>query len=124
MLSDIYYPDILPKVCMLSLSMDIVEVQVTDTFTVLCSFLVPIFTTAINHILFFHRMYMTAYLILMTLSNSHSSIQDAPASLPLLRILQWNLRQVSLRQQHCRTSVLLQHYIQPLSSPALISARG
>lgn len=69
---------------------------------------------------------MTAlvYLILLTLVNLHSSIQDAPAPPLLLQILQWNLRQVSLRQQHCRTSVLLQHYIQPLSSPALISARG
>lgn len=44
---------------------------------------------------------MTAlvYLIFMTLANSHSSIQEAPTPL-LLPILQWNLRQASLRQQH------------------------
>lgn len=62
------------------------------------------------------------YLILVTLANSHSSIQDAPT--PLLIVRQWNLQQVSLRQQHCGTSVLLQHYSQPLSPPALISARS
>ena len=80
---------------------------------------------AVHHILFSHRISMTAlvYLILMTLANSHPSIQDAPAPL-LLLILQWNLQKVSLRQQHCKTSVLLQHYIQPLSSPTLISASG
>lgn len=68
---------------------------------------------------------MTAlvYVILVTLANLYSSIQDTPPPL-LLLILQWNLREVSLRQQHCRTSVLPEHYIQPLSSPALIRARG
>lgn len=57
-----------------------------------------------------------AYLILLTLSNLHSSIQDAPdPPSRLLQILQWYLRQVSLRQQHCRTSVFLRHFIQALS---------
>lgn len=96
----------------------------TEAFTASCG-VYFITHPGAHHTLFFHRVSMTALvnLIFMTLANSHSSIQDDPAPL-LLPILQWNLRQVSLRQQHWRTSVLLQHFIQPLSSPGLISARG
>lgn len=44
------------------------------------NFFIPIFTTAIHYILFFHRIYMTAlvYVILVTLANLYSSIQDTP----------------------------------------------
>lgn len=38
-------------------------------------------------------------------------------------ILRWNLWDVSLRQQHCGTSVLPEHYIQAPPSPALVSGR-
>lgn len=80
-------------------------------------FLIP--PTAIHHILFYRQ---------PCLSNSCDLGQlffHSRCNPPFLFLsLQWNLQEVSLRQQHCRTSVLLQHYMQPLSSPALIRARG
>ena len=59
-LSDIYCPDTLPKVCMLSLSLNTQQKcgGAGHIHWFQSSFLVPIFTTAIHHILFFHRVYM------------------------------------------------------------------
>lgn len=88
MLNDINYSDTLPKVCLLSLSMDTQQncrgAGRRSIYCFMCSFLSHLLTTAICHILFFHRIYMTAlvYLIHMTLPNSHYSIQDAPALPP------------------------------------------
>lgn len=52
--SVIYYPDILPNVCTLSLSMDIQQncIGAGHRYCFLSSSLVPIFTTTIHHILF------------------------------------------------------------------------
>lgn len=62
---------------------EIVQVQVTHTFTVPRGFPLPTYPAA-HHILFFHRISMTAlvYLILMTLDNSHSTVQDVPPPSP------------------------------------------
>lgn len=125
MLSDIFYPDILPKVCMLSLPIDTQKSRRGAGHRHIHCFLSSVLDRYSSYFVFPQDIYDCP-----CLSNSYDLVQLAffhsrcPRPPLLLQILQWNLQQVSLRQQHCRTSVLLRHYIQPLSSPALISARG